>query len=94
VNHQINFLPSELTDSDLAKMFELHGTLTACHVVVDRQNNQSAGYGFVKFELEECAAKAVMALNGLVCGRKILKVPGHSVLCRTHGQTGRVHTTP
>ena len=37
-----------VTDSDLAKMFEAHGTVESAQVVMDRATGQSKGFGFVE----------------------------------------------
>lgn len=61
------------TDKDgLERIFSEYGTLVSATVIVDRQTGGSKGFGFVEFEDESCAQKAVSALNGReVDGRRI-----------------------
>lgn len=61
------------TDKDgLERIFSEYGTLASATVIVDRQTGGSKGFGFVEFEDDACAQKAVSVLNGReVDGRRI-----------------------
>jgi RNA recognition motif-containing protein len=56
-------LPFAMTDADLNTIFSAHGTVTSANVVIDKFSKRSKGFGFVEFENEEDAAKAMEALN-------------------------------
>ena len=61
------------TDKDgLERIFSEYGTLVSATVIVDKQTGNSKGFGFVEFEDDTCAQKAVSAINGKeVDGRRI-----------------------
>ncbi len=56
-------LPFAMTDADLNTIFSAYGTVTSANVVIDKFSKRSKGFGFVEFENEEDAAKAMEALN-------------------------------
>ena len=53
-----------ITDDQLKEFFSTIGTVTEAKVIFDRMSGRSKGYGFVTFESEEDAAKAVEELDG------------------------------
>ncbi|MBO4319096.1 MAG: RNA-binding protein [Treponema sp.] len=61
------------TDKDtLQNLFSEYGNIVSSTVITDKQTGNSKGFGFVEFEDELCAKKAVSALNGReVDGRRI-----------------------
>ncbi|MBP5451343.1 MAG: RNA-binding protein [Treponema sp.] len=61
------------TDKDtLQNLFSEFGSLLSSTVITDKATGSSKGFGFVEFEDESCAQKAVSALNGReVDGRRI-----------------------
>ncbi len=61
------------TDNEgLQRLFSEYGALVSASVIVDRQTGTSKGFGFVEFEDDSCAKKAVSVLNGReVDGRRI-----------------------
>src|SRR5438067_4428945 len=54
-----------VTDSDLAKMFEAHGTVQSAQVIMDRDTGRSKGFGFVEMGSDQEAQAAIAALNGV-----------------------------
>ena len=65
-------LPFAMTDAQLGEIFSAYGTVTSANVVVDKFSKRSKGFGFVEFESEEDAAKAMEALdNSEQMGRNI-----------------------
>jgi cold-inducible RNA-binding protein len=64
----------ELTDSDLTKMFEPHGTVESAQVIMDRDAGRSKGFGFVEMRTDEQAKAAIGALNGQDSGGRVLTV--------------------
>ncbi len=53
-----------VTDSDLSKMFEPHGTVESAQIIMDRDTNRSKGFGFVEMKTDQEAKTAIAALNG------------------------------
>ena len=78
-------LGHEVTDSDLAKMFEphgtvesakviTHGTVESAKVIMDRDTGRSMGFGIVEMKTEQQAQAATAALNGQDSGGRSLTV--------------------
>src|SRR2546423_7515788 len=63
-----------VTDSDLSKMFEAHGTVESAQVIMDRDTGRSKGFGFVEMKTEQEAQAAISALNGQDAGGRALTV--------------------
>ena len=57
-------LPRNLDQQDLEKLFEGHGPVTACTLVLDDKSGASKGFGFVEMEREEDAMAAIEKLHG------------------------------
>lgn len=65
-------LPYTVTDQELGDLFAKFGNVVSANVIVDRHTNRSKGFGFVEFENDEDAAKAIKEMNDAeVGGRKI-----------------------
>jgi len=63
-----------VTDQDLSALFAEAGTVTSAQVIIDRNTNQSRGFGFVEMSTSEEAQKAIAALNGRQNGGRSLVV--------------------
>jgi RNA recognition motif-containing protein len=63
-----------VTDSDLTKMFEPHGTVESAQVIMDRDTGRSKGFGFVEMKTDQEAQAAIAALNGQDSGGRQLTV--------------------
>src|SRR2546423_14776983 len=63
-----------VTDSDLSKMFEAHGTVESAQVIMDRDTGRSKGFGFVEMKSDQEAQAAIAALNGQDSGGRALTV--------------------
>ena len=63
-----------VTDSDLSKMFEAHGTVESAQVIMDRDTGRSKGFGFVEMKTDQEAQAAIAALNGQDAGGRPLTV--------------------
>jgi RNA recognition motif-containing protein len=50
-------------DHGLRAAFEPHGEITEATVITDRDSGRSRGFGFVTFEDDDSADKALAALN-------------------------------
>jgi RNA recognition motif-containing protein len=53
-----------VTDNDLLKMFEAHGTVESAQIIMDRDTGRSKGFGFVEMKTDQEAQAAIAALNG------------------------------
>jgi len=58
-----NLLPTAKID-DLKSVFSAFGTIVECNIPIDRNTNQSRGYGFVRLDSKPAAHDAIEALNG------------------------------
>jgi cold-inducible RNA-binding protein len=66
-------LPYEVTDNDLQRLFEPHGTVQSVQVIMDRDTGRSKGFGFVEMGSGKEAQAAISALNGQgICGRALI----------------------
>jgi cold-inducible RNA-binding protein len=63
-----------VSDSDLQQLFSAHGTITSAQVIIDRDTNQSKGFGFVEMGSDGEAQAAIAALDGKEHGGRALKV--------------------
>lgn len=62
------------TDQDLQALFAEAGVVTSAQVIIDRNTNQSRGFGFVEMATEDEAQKAIAALNGRSSGGRTIVV--------------------
>jgi cold-inducible RNA-binding protein len=61
------------TQDELQKLFEEHGKVLSTQIIMDRDSNQSKGFGFVEMEEDSAAQAAIKALDGQeVGGRTII----------------------
>ena len=67
-------LSYEVTDAELAKLFEAHGAVQSAQVIMDRDTGRSKGFGFVEMKSDEEAKAAIAALNGKETGGRQLTV--------------------
>lgn len=67
-------LSFNVSDSDLQQLFSAHGTITSAQVIMDRDTNQSKGFGFVEMGSDGEAQAAIAALDGKEHGGRALKV--------------------
>jgi ELAV like protein 2/3/4 len=72
-NLHIDNLPS-ITENELRGLFQGFGPIIKARVVSDAVTSQHSGYGFVLFESEADALKAVREMNEFVLQGKILRV--------------------
>merc|ERR1719464_2420655 len=63
-----------MSEGTLATLFSPYGLLERCKIVVDLQTLRSRGYGFVKYDNQNSAERAMKALNGYELNGKKLKV--------------------
>ena len=53
-----------VTDADLQRLFEVHGTVQSAQVIMDRDTGRSKGFGFVEMGSDQEAQAAIQALSG------------------------------
>ena len=87
----IRNLARTTTEKELRAMFESHGTVQSCSLVMDKATSNSKGFGFVEMPKQGDAKAAIKNLNGKdVAGSKIRvkkaeskqdedNKPGHSI---------------
>ena len=57
-------LSFDTTNDSLHDLFAQHGTVASAQVIMDRDTNQSKGFGFVEMEDKAAAQAAINALDG------------------------------
>jgi len=75
-----------VTDSDLVKLFEGHGTVQSAQVIMDRDTGRSKGFGFVEMGSDQEAQAAIQALNGQESDGRTLNV--NEAKPKTEGRRG------
>jgi RNA recognition motif-containing protein len=72
MNIYVSNLSFNIQDEDLKGFFTDFGEVTSAKVIMDRETNQSRGFGFVEMSDDAAAKKAIAELdNGMVEGRNI-----------------------
>ena len=68
----IRNLARTTTEAELQALFEAHGTVQFCNLVMDEKTGESKGFGFVGMPKKGEARVAMKSLNGKeVAGSKI-----------------------
>ena len=68
----IRNLARTTTETELRAMFEAHGTVQSCNLVMDKTTGESKGFGFVEMPKPGEAKAAMKNLNGKdIAGNKI-----------------------
>ncbi len=67
-------LDREITEDAIKKLFEAHGKVEACDLVIDKETSASKGFGFVEMPNDTEAKAAITALNGKKIERKVIRV--------------------
>jgi RNA recognition motif-containing protein len=70
----VGSLSWDTNDQGLREAFSAHGEISEAVVVSDRDTGRSRGFGFVTFENDESADKAVAALNGTQLDGRAIRV--------------------
>mmetsp|Transcript_17035 Transcript_17035/g.29515 ORF Transcript_17035/g.29515 Transcript_17035/m.29515 type:complete len:690 (+) Transcript_17035:162-2231(+) len=69
----IKNLDKSIDHKTLSDTFSVFGTILSCKVVTD-DNGESKGYGFVHYDADESAAKAIAKVNGMMLAGKTVYV--------------------
>lgn len=67
-------LPRETTEDELTEFFSAAGTVKEVKIIMDRETNQSRGFGFVVMSTQEESEKAIAELNKKELGGRPLVV--------------------
>ena len=67
-------LPFSFGQKELREIFEKFGPIESAEVIADRFNGRSKGFGFVTFENDSDAQKAIEGTNNKEFGGRVLKV--------------------
>jgi RNA recognition motif-containing protein len=68
----VGSLPFKLREDELTQLFEKHGAVASCKIIMDKITRQSKGFAFVTMPNDEEANKAIEEMNGMeVMGRAI-----------------------
>ncbi|HDZ55028.1 MAG TPA: RNA-binding protein [Pseudomonas xinjiangensis] len=68
----IRNLARTTTEAELRNLFEAHGVVQSCSLVMDKVTGGSKGFGFIEMPRTNDAKAAMKALNGLdVAGSRI-----------------------
>ena len=59
----IRNLSRDTTESALKAMFEVHGAVQSCNLVMDKETGDSKGFGFVEMPKAAAAKLAMKSLN-------------------------------
>ena len=70
----IRNLDREITEDSIKALFEAHGKVEACDLVIDKETNASKGFGFVEMPDDNEANAAIKALNGEKIERNVIRV--------------------
>lgn len=69
----VGSLAYSINDDKLKELFAEFGTVVSAQVIMDRDTNQSKGFGFVEMKTEDEAKEAMKALDGKeIDGRSIM----------------------
>ncbi|MBI5152288.1 RNA-binding protein [Candidatus Peregrinibacteria bacterium] len=60
----VGSLSYNTTDDSLKNHFATAGAVTSATIIMDRMSGRSKGFGFVEFENDDDAAKAIEMFNG------------------------------
>ncbi len=67
-------LPYSTTDADLRELFSASGAVASATIIMDKMSGRSKGFGFVEFENDDDAMKAIDMFNGKDMGGRPLTV--------------------
>ena len=84
----VGSLSWDTNDDSLRAAFDVHGAISEAVVVSDRDTGRSRGFGFVTFEEDESADKAVAALNGTELDGRSIRVDVAQAKQRSGGGGG------
>jgi len=84
----VGSLSWDTNDEGLRSAFGVHGEVSEAVVISDRDTGRSRGFGFVTFEDDEAADKALAALNGTELDGRSIRVDVAQAKQRSGGGGG------
>ncbi len=84
----VGSLSWDTNDEGLRNAFGAHGEISEAVVISDRDTGRSRGFGFVTFEDDEAADKAIAALNGTELDGRTIRVDVAQAKQRSGGGGG------
>ena len=84
----VGSLSWDTNDEGLRNAFSAHGEISEAIVISDRDTGRSRGFGFVTFDDDDAADKAVAALNGTELDGRTIKVDVAQAKQRSGGGGG------
>ncbi len=70
----VGSLSWDTTDDGLQEAFAQFGEISEARVICDRDSGRSRGFGFVTFNDDEAADKAIAAMNGFQLDGRAIRV--------------------
>ena len=70
----IRNLDRSTTEAEIQALFEAHGTVQSCDLVMDKVTGKSKGFGFVEMPKPGDAKAAMKSLNGKEVGDSVIRV--------------------
>lgn len=67
-------LARDITQAELLALFEAHGRVQSCTIVMDEASGASKGFGFANMPVIHEAKAAIRALNGYDCNGSKMRV--------------------
>ena len=74
MNIYVSNLSFQTTEESLNSMFSNYGTVTSVKIIMDRETNQSRGFGFVEMSSEAEGREALAGLNNKEIDGRALNV--------------------
>ncbi|MFV2073184.1 MAG: RNA recognition motif domain-containing protein [Thermoanaerobaculales bacterium] len=84
----VGSLSWDTNEDSLHRAFSPHGEISEATVISDRDTGRSRGFGFVTFNEDEAADKALAALNGTELDGRTIKVDVAQAKQRSGGGGG------
>ncbi len=84
----VGSLSWDTNDEGLRTAFSVHGEISEAVVITDRDTGRSRGFGFVTFDDDDAADKAVAALNGTELDGRTIRVDVAQAKQRSGGGGG------
>ncbi|MEM1331286.1 MAG: RNA-binding protein [Planctomycetota bacterium] len=67
-------LPFSASEEEIHELFSQYGDVVSANLVMDRETGRPRGFGFVEYNDEESANRAIEATNGMDFGGRTLTV--------------------
>ena len=67
-------LSRSTTENTIREIFEIHGNVQSCNLVMDKKTGESKGFGFVEMPKAGDAKIAIKTLNGKKLEGNILRI--------------------